>query len=166
MNYVCKRKNALAVLLSATLVTVILVFIFLAAFGIWIRGIWETAAMILAVAAIQISQKHIFSYFEFIIDPHDEIIYRNRITVVRIAGRNRTSVFTLSLKNLCAVVPYKDRKKLKEEYGTPKSRYSYCMDILPKESYILVFENNGEAVFVRIECDKDFVSEIEKRMGV
>jgi hypothetical protein len=40
------------------------------------------------------------------------------------------------------------------------------MDILPKESYILVFENNGEAVFVRIECDKDFVSEIEKRMGV
>ena len=166
MKYICKRNNAVAVLLSASLVTAILVFISLASFGIWIRGIWETAAMIFAVAAIQISQKHLFSYFEYITDPDDEMIYRNRITVIRVAGKNRTSLFTLGLKNLSAVVPYKERKKLKEEYGTPKARYSYCTDIFPKESYILVFENNGEAVFMRIECDKDFISEIEKRMGV
>ena len=60
----------------------------------------------------------------------------------------------------------KDRKKLKEEDGTPKAKYSYCTDILPKESCILVFGDAEEAVFVRIQCDKEFVLGIEKRMGV
>lgn len=166
MKYVCNRKNGVAVLITATLVTITLVFVALSSFGIWIRGIWETLAMIFAVAAIQVSQKHLFSSFEYITDPEDEIIYRNRITVIKVAGRNRTSLFTLGLKNLSAVVPYKDRKKLKKEYGAPKARYSYCTDIFPRESYILVFENGGDTVFVRIQCDSQFICGIERRMGV
>lgn len=166
MKYVCKRSNGVAILITATLVTAILVFVALTSFGVWIRGIWELLAMIFAVAVIQVSQKHLFSSFEYILDPEDEIIYRNRITVIRVAGQKRTSLFTLGLGKLVAVVPYKDRKKLKEEYGTPKAKYSYCTDILPKESCILVFGDAEEAVFVRIQCDKEFVLGIEKRMGV
>ena len=166
MKYICKRSNGVVIIVTATLVTAILGFVTLASFGVLFRGIWEIAAMILGVAAIQVSQKHLFSYYEYITDPDDELLHRNRITVIRVAGRNRTSLFTLSLKGLVAVVPYKDRKKLKKEYGIPKARYSYCTDILPKESYILVFENGDESAFVRVQCDKDFAEMLENRMGV
>ncbi len=166
MKFICKRNNGVAILITATLVTIILVLISLTSFDVWIRGIWETAAMILAVAVIQISQRHLFSSYEYIIDPEDEIIYRNRITVIRVAGSKRTSLFTLGLGTLCAVVPYKERKKLKKEYGSPKVRYSYCTDILPGESYVLVFDSEGETAFVRIQCDNNYAAELQKRMGV
>ena len=166
MKHICKRNNGVAILVTATLVTLILVFVALASFDVWIRGIWEISAMLLGVVAIQISQKHLFSSYEYIIDPSDEIIYRNRITVIRVAGQKRTSLFTLGLASLCAVEPYRERKKLKKEFNCPKVRYSYCTDILPKESYVLVFENDGETAFVRIQCDNDFASELQKRMGV
>ena len=166
MKYVCKRENGAAVLICASLVVGILVTVTLASFNVWIRGIWELAAMLLAVAAIQVSQRNIFSSYEYIVDPDDELIYRNRITVIRTAGEKRTSLFTLGLNSLVAVIPYEDRKKLKKEYARPKSRYSYCTDIFPKESFILVFENDGESAFVRLQCGKCFAKELEKRMGV
>lgn len=166
MKYVCVRKNKVAVLVCGTLIVLVLAAVTLASLGVWIRGIFEAVAMLLGVAAIQVAQRYMFSSYEFVLDPDDELINRNRLTVIRVAGQNRTSLVTLPMSSLIAVKPYVKRKKLKEEIGGITASYSFCTDMLPSESYILVFDFGGENTVLRLQCDKKFASELEKRMGV
>ena len=106
MKYVCVRKNKVALLVSGTLVAVVLAAVTLASLGIWYRGVFEMAAMVVGVAAIQVSQRYLFSSYEFIIDPDDALLRHNRLTVIRVAGKNKTSLVTLPLTSLVAVKPY------------------------------------------------------------
>ena len=166
MKYVCVRKNKVAALVCGTLLVAVIVFVALSSLGVWIRGIFETAAMLVGVAAIQVGQRYMFSSYEFIVDPDDELTSRNRLTVVRVAGNNRTSLVTLPLSSLVAVKPYVKMKKLKAEIGRVSTSYSFCSDMKPEESYLLVFNFNQKNTVLRLQCDKAFASELEKGMGV
>lgn len=165
MKYVCVRKNGVAALVCGTLSILVVAFVLLASFGVWIRGVLELAAMLIAVADIQISQRYLFSSYELILDPEEELLTRNRLTVIRVSGKNRTSLLTLPLTSLVGVEPYIKRKKLKERIGSVGKRYSFCTDMLPKKSYLLIFDFNDENTVIRVECDEAFASELEKRMA-
>ena len=41
-----------------------------------------------------------------------------------------------------------------------------CADMFPRESYILLFETNGELSAVRLQCSRDFADELSSRAGV
>ena len=88
------------------------------------------------------------------------------MTIITTQGKKRFSVLTLNLKNMTAVIPYTKSKNLKEEYGHLSSRMNFCADMFPAESYILLFETNGELSSVRIQCGEDFASELKLRASV
>ena len=166
MKYVSVRKNKASACLVATLIVFALSSFAISRIDLWAKSMFELLMLIFLMAAIQISQRYLFSGYEYILDREDELTSYNRITVVRTVGKNRTSVFTLPLSSVSYVIPYKKARKIQKEYGRIGAKISFCPDIFPKESYQLVFENNDRLTLTRIECDSAFASEIEKRLGI
>ncbi len=166
MTYICLRRRGTAKVVCVLFFLLALLCGIFSSLEIGWRGIWQILMLASLVAVIQISQRYLLSGYEYILDPADEILKRNRMTIIRTQGKKRFSVLTLNLKNMTAVIPYTKSKNLKEEYGHLSSRMNFCADMFPAESYILLFETNGELSSVRIQCGEDFASELKLRAGV
>lgn len=166
MTYVCPRTRGTAKVVCVLLLILATVTGVFSSIGIGWRGIWQLIMFGAIVGVVYVSQRYLLTGYEYILDPHEEIFSHNRITVVRTQGKKRIQVVTLSLKNLTAVIPYMKYSELKEKYGRPSARMSLCADMFPRESYILLFEANGELSAVRIQCDGEFSAVIASRAGI
>lgn len=166
MKYVSLSKNKYAALFATLFSALTVIFIFLSTLGLFFRGIFEALALASAVAVIQIVQRYLMTYYEYILDPADELITYNRLTVIQIIGKRRTSVYTVPLATLTEALPYKKMKTVEKEYGKIGKKLSFCTDMFPKESCLLVFEDGNELILLRLQCGAEFLSEIEKRKGV
>lgn len=166
MKYVSVRKNKASAFLSATFIVLALSFFALSRIDLWMKSIFELLMLIFLLAAIQISQRYLFSGYEYILDPEDELTVYNRLTVIRTVGKRRTALFTVPLSSLSHIIPYKKMRKVKKEYGKIGTKLSFCPDIFPKESCILIFEDENELTLVRLQCDITFSEQIEKRIGI
>lgn len=166
MTYCAQRKKNTAIIFCVLFFILAAACGVLSALGIGWRSVWQILLAACLVTVIQITQRYLLSGYEYILDPLDEINVYNRITVIRVQGERRTSVFTVPLTNLTAVERYCGMKKLKAKYGRISAKMNFCPDMRPKESYAMMFEVNGVLTAVRIQCGADFASELEKRMGV
>ncbi|MBO5040307.1 MAG: hypothetical protein J6D09_04330 [Clostridia bacterium] len=166
MKYVSLSKNKYAALFATLFSALTVVFIFLSTLGLLFRGIFEAFALAGAVTVIQIVQRYLMTYYEYILDPADELLTYNRLTVIQVVGKRRTSVYTVPLANLSAVIPYKKMKTVEKEYGKVGKKMSFCPDMFPKESCLLIFEDGNELTLLRLQCGGDFMSAIEERRGV
>ena len=166
MTYVCPRTRGTAKVVCVLLFILAAVTGVFSSLGIGWKGLWQLIMFGAIVGVVYVSQRYLLTGYEYILAPHEEIFIRNRITVVRTQGKKRIPVVTLSLKNLTGVIPYMKYRDLREKYGSPSVRMSLCADMFPRESYILLFETNGELSAVRIQCDKNFSEEIASRAGV
>ncbi len=165
MKYVCKGQNGVAKLLTATFGILAVLCVSFALADIWYKSIFELLAMAFTVTAIQIAQRNILSQYEYILDCDADLLKYNRLTVIRIVGKRRTSIYTIPLSSLKSVVPYKRMGKIEKEMGKKAKKHSFCADIFPKESVVLIFEYDGEAVLIRLQCGEEFKKELEKRAG-
>lgn len=165
MKYICKSQNGVARLLCATFGILAALCVSLALLDVWYRSVFELFAMAFIVAAIQIAQRNILSSYEYILDPDADLLKYNRLTVIRTVGNRRGSVYTVPLSSLSRVVPYKRMRKIEKEIGKQAKKHSFCADIFPKESVVLIFEYEGEAVLIRLQCGEEFKRELEKRAG-
>lgn len=166
MTYSCPRRRITAQVLCLLLFALALMLGIFSALGLGPAWIFQLLMMVSLVGVIQISQRYLLSAYEYILDPLEEILQYNRITVIRVQGKRRTSVYTVPLSRLEEVLPYRKYKKLREEYGEISMRMNFCADMFPRESYWLIFGDEGEKSAVRIQCGKDFTEELRKRAGV
>lgn len=166
MTYICPRTRGTAKVVCLLLFVLATVAGAFSSLGIGWRGIWQLIMFGAIVAVVYVSQRFLLTGYEYILDPHDEIFSHNRITVIRTQGKKRIQVVTLSLKNLTGVIPYMKYRDLCKKYGRPSVRMSLCADMFPKDSFILLFETNGELSAVRLQCCKDFADELSSRAGV
>ncbi len=165
MKYTCVRKNNMAAFFISVMALLGVLSVFLSFSGIWSRGFFEFLALVFGVVIIFILQKYIMSYYEYILDTDEDVESYNRLTVIQVMGKRRTSLYTAPLSSLTAVIPYRKMRKVEKEYGKVGAKMSFCADILPKESYLLVFEDGNELALVRLQCDGRFASKIEERAG-
>lgn len=166
MTYIAKRQNNKAIALALTLTVGVLTSAVLSAIGYGWRAGWQLLTMLLLVAIIQIAQRYFLSCYEYILDAEEELYRYNRLTVVQVVGRRRHSVFTVPLASLVAVIPYRGTRALTDEYGAVKVRMSFCTDLRPRESYLLLFENNGSQTVIRLQCDAKFAEKLRERAGL
>ena len=163
MTYLSVRKRNTATVVSILLLVAAAACGVISGLGFGFKSLWQILMMACLVALIQISQRYLLSGYEYILDPLDEILTHNRLTVIRTVGKRRTSVFTMPLASLTAVMPYVSLKALIEEKGRPAQRMDFCPDLFPPESYWLLFEAYGEMTAVRLQCDAAFADELKKR---
>ena len=71
MKYVSLSKNKYAALFATLFSALTVVFIFLSTLGLLFRGIFEAFALAGAVTVIQIVQRYLMTYYEYILDPAD-----------------------------------------------------------------------------------------------
>lgn len=166
MKYVSVRKNGISLFLCLMFSVLAFASLGLSMGGVWIKSIWQLSAMICAVVAIQIAQKHLLSSYEYILDPSDELLTHNRLTVIRTVGKNRSSLYTVPLSSLTSVIPYKKMRKVEKEYGKIGKKFSFCSDIHPKESCLLIFEDSDELTIIRLQCDEAFMNALSDRRGI
>lgn len=166
MTYVCPRTKGTAKVICVILLILATITGVFSSLGIGWRSIWQLIMFGSIVGVVYISQRYLLTGYEYILSSHGDILTRNRITVVRTQGKKRYQVVTLNLKNLTEVIPYIKYRDLREKYGTPSVRMSLCADMFPRESYILMFETNGELSSLRIQCDSTFAGELSARAGV
>lgn len=166
MKYVSISRNKTAVLFATLFGVLTVAFLIISTFDLFFRGVFEVIALACAVVVIQIAQRYLMSYYEYILDPSDELLTYNRLTVIQVVGKRRTSLYTAPLSTLCEVMPYKKMKAVEKEYGKIGRKMSFCPDMLPKESCILVFEDGDELTILRLQCGAEFMAAIEERKGV
>ena len=166
MKYVSLSKNKYAVIFATLFGALTAVFLIIATLNFFIRGIFEVLALASAVTVIQIVQKHLLSYYEYILDPSDEMLTYNRLTVIQVVGNRRTSLFTAPLSTMTEVMPYKKMKLIEKEYGKIGKKMSFCPDMFPKESLVLIFEDGEELSILRLQCGADFLSALSERKGI
>ena len=166
MKYVSVSKNKYAVMFATLFSVLTVAFLVVSALDLLFRGIFEVIALACAVTVIQIAQKYLMSYYEYILDPSDELLDYNRLTVIQVVGKRRTSIYTAPLSCLTAVMPYKKMKTVEKEYGKIGKRMSFCPDMFPKESCLLVFEDGDELAILRLQCGAEFMSALNERKGV
>ncbi len=163
MKYVSVRKQATAMVVSGMLLVVAGVCGCLSALRIGWIGVWQFLTIACLVAMIQLCQRYLLSGYEYLLDPLEELLWHNRLTVIRTVGKRRTSVFAESLRILVDVIPYRKRNALEDEYGRPSQWMDFCPDLFPSESYLLLFDVNDALFVVRLQCDAVFAAELKKR---
>jgi len=166
MIYRSVRKKRTAVVLAVMLLVIATACGCFSSFGWGWTGVWQILMLAGIVAVIQVGQRYLLSGYEYIVDPLEDLLSYNRLTVIRTVGERRTSVFIEPLGGLVGVIPYRKTKALTAEYGRPVRRMDFCPDLFPAESYLLLFEVNGELSVVRLQCDAAFAEELRKRQGV
>ena len=166
MKYTSTSKNKYAVLFATLFSALTVIFLVIATLNFFIRGIFEVLALACAVTVIQIAQKNLMSYYEYILDPSDELTTYNRLTVIQVVGKRRTSLFTAPLSSLTEVIPYKKMKLIEKEYGRIGKKMSFCPDIFSKESILLVFEEGEELSILRLQCGSEFMAALSERKGI
>ena len=119
MTYVCPRTRGTAKVVCVILLILATVTGVFSSLGIGWKGLWQLIMFGAIVGVVYVSQRYLLTGYEYILDPHEEIFIRNRITVVRTQGKKRIPVVTLSLKNLTGVIPYMKYRDLREKYGSP-----------------------------------------------
>ncbi len=165
MKYTSISKNKYAAMFATLFGTLTVVFIVVSTLDLFFRGIFEVLALACAVTVIQIVQRYLMSYYEYILDPSDELTTYNRLTVIQVVGKRKTSLFTIPLSNLTDVIPYKKMKTVEKEYGKIGKKMSFCPDMFPKESCLLIFEDGDELIILRLQCDVRFMFALEERKG-
>lgn len=166
MIYRSERKKGTATVLAVMLLFIAAVCGCFSALGWGLKGVWQILMLLCVVTVIQIGQRYLLSGYEYIVDPLDELLSYNRLTVIRTVGQRRTSVFTEPLGGLTQVIPYCKTKAFIAAYGRPVRRMDFCPDLFPRESYLLLFEVNGELSTVRLQCDAAFAEALRERAGV
>ena len=166
MTYFSTRTKATATVLTVILFITAGVCACLERLNLGYNGLFSVLMMASLVAMIQIAQRYLLSGYEYILDPEEDLLRYNRLTVIRIVGKRRTSLFTIPLASLTRVIPYRKNRKVQEEFGKVTSRMDFSADLFPPESYLLFFEIHGELTTVRLQCDATFAEELMRRAGI
>ncbi len=166
MTYICTRRKSTAKTICILLFISAAIFAVFSALKIGYRGIWEMLLAASGIGIIQISQKYLLAGYEYILDPEESLYGRNRMTVIKVQGKKRISLIQLNLKNLTEVIPYSKLSVIKDKYGSISEKMSFCADMFPKETYLMLFEINGDLSVVRIQCEKTFADILNQRAGI
>ncbi len=134
--------------------------------NIFINAVWQVMLFASLVGVIEITVRYIMTEYQYIIDPTEELLIHNRLTVISIIGKRRCTLFKASLGDLAEIRPHRPYRELKREIGTAKARMNFCPDLRPRESYDLIFEADNELNVVRLQCNERFVEELKKRLSV
>ena len=165
MKYTSVSKNKNAVIVATVFGVLTVILLVISMFDFFFRGVFEILAIASAITVIQIAQRYLMCYYEYILDPENELTSHNRLTVIQVVGKKKTSLFTVPLAYLKGVIPYKKMKAVEKEYGKIGKKMSFCPDIRPKESCLAIFEDGDELVLLRLQCDGEFMAELEERKG-
>ena len=152
----------------------ICIFLFVAAalcalcssLGIFYRLIWQILLFGCLITVLEITIRYIITDYEYTVDSIEEIFTHNRLIITHIQGKKCCSVMKIQLKDLVYVNPHKKYSEIKQEFGKAENRYNFCPDIFPKQTYDLVFNEDGEYTLIRLQCGSGFAEELKKRMGV
>ncbi len=166
MIYSAGRDSLPAKIICILLFGVMIASAVLSSLGIFINAVWQLLLFASLVAVIEITVRYIMTDYQYIIDPQEELLSHNRLTVVSIIGKRRCNLFSGELCELSEVRVHRPYREIKAELGAVKTRASFCPDLKPKESYDLIFEHNDEISIIRLQCNERFVSELKKRLGV
>lgn len=166
MIYLAKRQNGKALFLMLLLSAGILLCAAFSLMGLPFRPLWQGGMMLFLVLLIQLGQRYLFCRYEYILDPEEELLLHNRLTVVQVLRGRRRILYTVPLTTLTDVIPCGKRKTVVAKYGTVKAWVNLCADLRPKISYRLLWEDNDALVAVRLQCDEAFAEKLRERAGL
>lgn len=166
MIYFSKPTKKTLVWISVLCLLLILTFSVFASLDLFGLPIWRAAAVLFVFLLIALCYRYLVTGYQYILDPPEELLSLNRLTVLRVLGRQKQQCLTVSLGDLRQIVPYCRRRAFVKRYQKPKEYLSMTPDIFPRRSYLLLFGEREELRVLRIQCDESFASEIAARAGV
>ena len=158
-QYQPKRKNKIA---SALLLTFALVAVILLGLSVTLDsyiGILQLGVVICLSVDVLIFMMYFRRSFIYRIVKYDNS-YAPDLTVSEVAGKDSIVLCRLSLDNLLSIE--KSSQKAKRKLG---KHHNYCVDIAPRDAYILRFEECGEKIAVILSPDEAMLSIFENYLS-
>ena len=167
MTETVKRENRLALVL--TLLSFLAAAVTFLGSAVWpYRAVWQLIAIATVTLGIQLTQKYLLPTYEYRLeegdDPHESSPH---VTVIQHQGQRNKTLCHLAL-TACQVLPYCPRKELTARYGEIAYRYSFCVDLRPKQSFYVLLGFREEKAALRLQCSQAFadaLTEAAKRAG-
>lgn len=155
-QYQPERKNKIA---SALLLIFALAAIILLGLSVIFNafvGILQLAAVLCLVVEVALFSKYFRRSYVYRIQSFNKSNDAPDFLVSEISGKDSIVVCRLSLENLLSIE--KSTSKTRKNLG---KYYNYCVDIAPKNAYILRFEENYEKITLIISPDETMLSIFE-----
>ena len=163
-QYIPSRQTNRAKRTATILFVVSLVIFALSAYkGLPYRFAVQGASFAVMTAAIMICVRYLFRCYCYRIEKDDEGWDFN---VYELSRSGSLLVCRLSTASLVSVTPWDTYKKMPKSQNTRQPKiYNYCVDIAPKDSYLLEFDgrdcpDSKTPVRIRIQADDEFLNAI------
>lgn len=156
IEYASKKEKSSTSLALVLLVCGLIFFLLSEKFGVS-PFIVQLIAIALIVFAVQVIQRYVLSSFIYIIDDSDN--GSSLFTVVKVQGKNRTTVCSVELEK-CLYAGDSDKKGVKTT-----NTFDYRQNILSKDKFVLVYDSGRENVLIRLEADDTFKSAVMCRVN-
>lgn len=159
MTYRPERKNMSAVFLSIfCFVFSVIAFYIAHKIGLYM-WVYQVAAIILAVFALQIFLKYVQSDYVYKADEHDLKIYK-------ITGDKSVCVCSLNYEeSISGVMTAEYAAKNKNNYPQTKIALNFCKNIFPNEYSLYYFNFNGKASVLKFEPDEIFTNFVNEKIS-
>ncbi len=153
-----KKTNNLAANLSLVLIFGgILAMYFSSLPSIPFRPVMQTVSLLIIAFAIMLLGRYVFKSFSYsIVDTEGDGL---DFTVTELKRRSRITLTRVSLSGISEIIPLKsDAKEIMAKKKKGRKSFNYCVDLCPKESYLILCEECGEKYAIRISADEKLIT--------
>ena len=118
----------------------------------------QTVGVVALCAAICLIARH-QEHFTYVLEPDIRGTNGTDLVVKQRKNRREITVCRLGLEDVREIDEQNEQNAqvLKEKYQADRV-HSYCVDILPKQSAYLVFDDGGDRVVIRLQCSDELLA--------
>ena len=119
--------------------------------GMLYPSVMQMAAVIILAVAIMLMGRYLLRHYLYRIADDGEGL---DFLVDELSRRGRYTVCRLGLSKLLSAEPWSDETKPKGS----KKIYNYCVEMKPRDSWILEFEDGEDRIYVRLSPDEKLIA--------
>ena len=117
-----------------------------------LRPVMQMISILVLAFSLMLLGRYVFKSFSYAIIENDA--GKLDFTITELKRRSRITLTRVSLSGLSEIIPLDEKpKKLLAEKKKGRKSFNYCVDLCPRESYLILCEECGEKFAIRISKD-------------
>lgn len=145
------KRNGIKGLCMGLFVGAVVLFFASGIEGMLYPSVMQMAAVIILAVAIMLMGRYLLRHYLYRIADDGEGL---DFLVDELSRRGRYTVCRLGLSKLLSAEPWSDETKPKGS----KKIYNYCVEMKPRDSWILEFEDGEDRIYVRLSPDEKLIA--------
>ena len=121
------------------------------------RTLMQTISVVIIATGLMLLGRYVFKSYSYAIIENSENGGYD-LTVTEIKKRSRITLARVAISGIEEILLIEnDKKSLLKEKKKGRKSFNYCVDLCPKNSYLIICRECGEELAIRISCDQKLI---------